>query len=114
MKLISVSSLLYYVKDTEVTQEFYEKLGFHFDKGKDKVITYLNWFSIEFRQQEKLGDNNCGEFVNIKVDSVEEMYERLKTKGIDSVGEPKDVGGGKKELHVRDPDGYNLIFFQKK
>jgi len=105
---------LYYVKDTEATQEFYEKLGFHFDKGKDKVITYLNWFSIEFRKLENLSDNKCGEFVNIKVDNVDEMYERLKSSGIKPEGEPKDVGGGIKELFVRDPDGYNLIFFQKR
>ncbi len=114
MKLISVSSLLYYVKDLEVTQKFYEDIGFHFDKDKDKVITYLNWFSIEFREQHEPTTNDCGEYVYVKVDSVDEMVERLKSKGITPEGEPKDVGGGVTELVVRDPDGYKLTFFQKK
>lgn len=114
MKLISISSLTYYVSDIAKTKEFYEAVGFQFDRKADKVITYLNWFSIEFRQQEGPANNNCGEYVNIKVDSVDEMAERLQNKGIQPEGQPKDVGGGVRELLVRDPDGYKLVFFQKK
>jgi predicted enzyme related to lactoylglutathione lyase len=114
MKLISVSSLLYYVKDLAKTQEFYESAGFHFDKDKDKVITYLNWFSIEFREAKGPTDNNSGEYVYIKVNDVDEISKRLKSKGILPEGEPKDVGGGIKELQICDPDGYRLTFFQKK
>lgn len=114
MKLISVSSLLYYVKDIDKTKEFYEKLGFFFDKKPDKVVTYLNWFSIEFRQADKQMTNDCGEFVYVKVDSVEEMQKRLESKGIKPESSPTAVGGGVKELQVRDPDGYRLTFFEKK
>ena len=113
MKLISVSSLLYYVNDLEKTQKFYEDVGFQFDKGKDKVVTYLNWFSIEFRQADQ-PQQDSGELVYIKVDSVEEMLERLKARGITPEGEPQNVGAGVTELLVRDPDGYKLVFFQKK
>src|SRR5882762_1598002 len=114
MKLISVSSLLYYVKDLAQTQEFYESLGFKFDRDTTRVVTYLNWFSIEFRQQEEETDNNSGEFVYVKVDSIDELLERLQEKGREPDGEPKEVGGGVTELQVRDPDGYRLTFFQKK
>lgn len=114
MKLISVSSLLYYVSDVAKTQKFYEDVGFHFDKSKEKVITYLNWFSIEFREKAGGGTNDSGEYVYIKVDSVDEMLDRLKSRGIQPEGEPQDVGGGVTELIVRDPDGYKLTFFQKK
>ncbi len=114
MKLISVSSLLYYVKDINKTKEFYENLGFFFDKKADRVVTYLNWFSIEFQQADKEMTNDCGEFVYVKVDSVDEMLKRLESKDIKPEGEPKDVGGGVKELQVRDPDGYRLTFFEKK
>lgn len=113
MKLISVSSLLYYVTDLQKTREFYEAVGFQFNKP-DKMITYLNWFSIEFRQSDKKSGNDCSEFVYIKVDNVDEMHERLLSKGIKPEAEPQDVGGGVKELQVRDPDGYRLVFFQKK
>ncbi len=114
MKLISVSSLLYYVSDLEKTQKFYEDVGFHFDKGKDRVVTYLNWFSIEFRKRTETTNNDCGEYVYVKVDSVSEMLERLVSKGIEPEGEPQQVGGGVTELIVRDPDGYKLVFFEKK
>lgn len=114
MKLISVSSLLYYVSDLEKTQKFYEDLGFNFDRSKDKVITYLNWFSIEFRHAEEPAENNCGEYVYIKVDSTQEMYDKIKAKGIEPEGEPVEVEKGVKELQVRDPDGYRLTFFEKK
>ncbi len=114
LKLISVSSLLYYVQDLQKTQEFYEALGFHFDKSKDKVVTYINWFSIEFRQADKTTNNNSGEFVYIKVNDTAEMYKSLESKGIKPEGEPKDAPGGIKELQVRDPDGYGLTFFEKK
>ena len=96
------------------TQEFYESLGFQFDRDKTRVVTYLNWFSIEFREAKQPADNNCGEFVYIKVDSIDELLEKLASKSIKPEGEPKDVGGGVTELQVKDPDGYNLTFFQKK
>lgn len=114
MKLVSVSSLLYYVKDIDKTKEFYEAIGFQFDNKAEKIITYLNWFSIEFRQQNKTTNNNCGESVNIKVDSVDELFASLQAKGIKPEGVPQAVGGGIKELLVHDPDGYNLVFFEKK
>jgi len=114
MKLISVSSLLYYVNDIDKSKEFYEAFGFHFDRDKDRVVTYLNWFSIELRKSDKPIDNDCGEYVYIKVDSVDEMKARLESKGIKLGGEPKDVGGGVRELQVRDPDGYRFTFFEKK
>ncbi len=114
MKLISVSSLLYYVNDLAKTQEFYEAIGFQFDKGKGRVVTYLNWFSIEFREAKNPTNNDSGEFVYIKVDSIDDLVQRLESKGIKPDGEPKDVGGGIRELQVRDPDGYKLTFFAKK
>ena len=114
MKLISVSSLLYYVNDIDKSKEFYEAFGFHFDRDKDRVVTYLNWFSIEFRQATEPTNNDCGELVYIKVDSVAEMQERLAAKGIKPEGEPKNVGGGATEMIVCDPDGYKLVFFEKK
>jgi predicted enzyme related to lactoylglutathione lyase len=114
MKLISISSLLYYVTDIDKTKQFYEDVGFIVENKSGKVITYLNWFSIEFRPAAKPVNSDCGELVYIKVDSVEEMQKRLLDKGINPDGEPQDVGGGVKELHVKDPDGYKLVFFQKK
>ncbi len=114
MKLISVSSLLYYVTDLQATKEFYEAIGFQFN-NPDKMITYLNWFSIEFRQaDEPLDTKGCGEYVYIKVDKLEDMLARLQGKSIKAASDIKDVGGGVRELQVQDPDGYQLTFFDKK
>ncbi len=114
MKIISVSSLLYYVSDPAKTQEFYEKLGFQFDKSKDTIITYVNWFSIEFRRTEGRTATNSGERVNIKVDNIDELYQRVQSNKIECEGGPKDIGGGVKEVTISDPDGYKLVFFSKK
>ena len=42
------------------------------------------------------------------------MNEKLKKNGINPEDEPQDVSGGVRELRVRDPDGYKLVFFEKK
>ncbi len=114
MKLISVSSLLYYVTDIAKTREFYEAIGFQFDDKGDKVVTYVNWFSIELRESKDVKPSDGSGYAYIKVDSVEELQKRLASKGIKQQGEPTNVGGGVTELQVRDPDGYRLTFFQKK
>ena len=114
MKLISVSSLLYYVSDLEKSKSFYEAAGFNFDKSTDsRVVTYLNWFSIELRKAEGPVSSNSGEYVYVKVDSVDELKARLESKGHET-GEPESAGAGVTELQVSDPDGYKLMFFQKK
>lgn len=125
MKMISVSGIVCYVKDTAKTAEFYEKLGFVFNKRQaDHLSIRLNWFWMDFHPQDgdkpefqketNLEHKGAGQFVYIKVDNVDEYYQALLDKGLEPASEPMDYPWGNREFLVRDPDGYKLIFFQTK
>jgi catechol 2,3-dioxygenase-like lactoylglutathione lyase family enzyme len=115
MKLKSISALQFYVTDLNKTADFYETLGFHLEKREpDFVMVRINWFWVEFYEGEAApGD---GQFVYVSVESADEMYDYLKSKNIETEGEVKDslTVKGRRELLVKDPDGYQLVFFHKK
>ena len=124
-KMVSISGIVAYVKDTKKTAEFYEKLGFLFDKREtDRLSIRLNWFWIDFHPQDKedkpefqkeavLEPKGAGQFLYIKVDNVDDFYNSLLAKGLKASSEPKDWPWGNREFIIRDPDGYKLVFFQK-
>jgi catechol 2,3-dioxygenase-like lactoylglutathione lyase family enzyme len=124
-KMVSVSGIVAYVKDTKATAEFYEKLGFAFDKREaDHLSIRLNWFWIDFHPQDKedkpefqkeavLEPKGAGQFLYIKVDIVDDFYKDLLDKGLQPSSKPKDWPWGNREFVIRDPDGYKLVFFQK-
>lgn len=116
MKLKSISGLTYYVTDMDKTAKFYEALGFKFGKyGEHATTVYLNWFSVEFRPQAKpVESSNTGVLANINVEDVDEFYKGVKAKGLKPASEPTDTSQGRREFLLHDPDGYNLVFFQKK
>jgi catechol 2,3-dioxygenase-like lactoylglutathione lyase family enzyme len=125
VKMISISGIVCYVKDTGKTAEFYEALGFHFDKREpDHVSIRLNWFWIDFHPQDKedkpefqkeanLEHKGAGQFLYTKVDDVDVFYNSLLEKGLRPSSEPRDWPWGNREFIIRDPDGYKLVFFQK-
>lgn len=125
MKMKSVAGIVAYVKDTKKTAEFYEKLGFKFDKREpDHISIYLNWFWIDFHPQDKedkpelqkeanLSNKGAGLFLYISVDDVDEFYKGLVAKGLKPSSEPKDWPWGNREFILRDPDGYKLVFFKR-
>lgn len=121
----SVSGTVCYVKDITKTAEFYEALGFHFDKwDPDHISIRLNWFWMDFHPQDKedkpdfqkeasLENKGAGLFIYISVDDVDEFYKDLLAKGLHPSSEPKDWPWGNREFVIRDPDGYKLVFFKK-
>lgn len=115
MKPKSISGIAYYVQDTAKSAAFYESLGFRPGKAENGVVTvYLNWFWIELRPLEEALDNtSTGDRTYISVDDVDECYAEATAKGFRACGEPSDVLG-RREFTVCDPDGYQLVFFQKK
>jgi len=48
------------------------------------------------------------------VDDADASYQEVVAKGIKPSSEPRDWPWGNREFVVRDPDGYKLVFFQKK
>jgi catechol 2,3-dioxygenase-like lactoylglutathione lyase family enzyme len=125
MKMVSISGLVCYVKDTTKTAAFYDALGFQFDKREpDHVSIRLNWFWIDFHPQDKedkpefqqeahLEHKGAGQFLYIKVDDVDAFYQGILAKGLQPSSEPRDWPWGNREFVIRDPDGYKLVFFQK-
>ncbi|SRR5260221_4571926 len=126
MKIKSVSSLTFYVKDLEKTAKFYESLGFEKRKdGENTVTLYSNWFSItfvginaenkpEFQKDAKAENKGAGIFIYLSVDNVDEAYKDLVAMGIKPSTEPKDWPWGNREFVLKDPDGYKLVIFKKK
>lgn len=126
MKMKSVAGIVCYVKDIDKTAKFYEALGFQFEKREpDHISIRLNWFWIDFHQQDKedkpefqkeanLSNKGAGLFLYISVENVDEFYKDLLSKGLKPSSEPRDWPWGNREFVIRDPDGYKLVIFKRK
>jgi catechol 2,3-dioxygenase-like lactoylglutathione lyase family enzyme len=126
MKSKSVSGLGLYVQDITKTAEFYEALGFREGERTDNYLKiYLNWFwmhfntissvdSPEFQKEAQTEPKGAGLYINIAVDDVDEFHKGVLAAGMKPSSEPRDWPWGNREFAMRDPDGYKLIFFQKK
>jgi uncharacterized glyoxalase superfamily protein PhnB len=55
-----------------------------------------------------------GLYVYVKVDDVDYFHKAVLTAGLSPDGEPQKRPSGSREFVLRDPDGYNLVFFSKK
>ena len=64
--------------------------------------------------QTEVPTKGAGLFLHIKVDDVEDFHKAGLSKGLKPAGEPEGQPSGNREFVLRDPDGYNLVFFQKK
>jgi catechol 2,3-dioxygenase-like lactoylglutathione lyase family enzyme len=126
MKVNSISGITCYVKDLSETAEFYEAIGFRRGKEEpDRVTFYVNWFFVTFiaqdqeedrtfRKEARLKTKGTGVFLHIKVDDIEGFHKDVLSEGIEPVSEPQARPSGNREFVLRDPDGYKLLFFQKK
>jgi catechol 2,3-dioxygenase-like lactoylglutathione lyase family enzyme len=126
MKVNSISGITCYVKDLAKTAEFYETIGFRRGREEEGRVTfYVNWFFVTFiaqggeedpelRKEAKLKKKGSGTYLYIKVDDVEDFHNAVVSNGMKPIGEPQVRVSGNREFMLRDPDGYNLAFFQKK
>jgi catechol 2,3-dioxygenase-like lactoylglutathione lyase family enzyme len=126
MKVNSISGLTCYVKDLTKTGGFYETIGFRRGKEEpDRVTFYVNWFSVTFiaqdgttdpesRKAAKAAKKGAGLLINVKVDDVEDFHSAVVAEGMKPLSEPEVGPSGNREFVLRDPDGYQLVFFQKK
>ena len=117
MNVNSISGITCHVGDLAKAAEFYNTIGFR--KGKeesDRVTFYVNWFFVTLvaQDQTEAPTKGAGLFLYIKVDDVEDFHKAVLSKGMKPAGEPRVQPSGSREFVLRDPDGYNLVFFQKK
>jgi len=118
MKMSSISGVVCYVKDLDATAAFYEKLGFRLKRDANGLTAYVNWFWIIFRPEEaeerpEGAVRGSGTYLYIKVEDIQQFYEGVQEKGLKPATEPTKKAG-MLEFELRDPDGYNLVFFWKK
>lgn len=123
--MISISGIVSYVKDIDKTAEFYESLGFRVSKRDSSLLSVrLNRFWLDFLPQDledkpkfkkeaRLENKGAGQFLYIKVESVDKFYELVLSKKLKPSSVPRNWPWGNREFVVRDPDGYKLVFFQK-
>jgi catechol 2,3-dioxygenase-like lactoylglutathione lyase family enzyme len=117
MKPNSISGITYDVEDLSSTAEFYETLGFRRGKEEqDRVTFYVNWFFVTFvaNGPEAPGGRGSGMNLYVKVDDIDEFHKAVLSEGMKPAGEPEVQPSGNREFVLRDPDGYSLVFFQKK
>ena len=85
----------------------------------------MNWFFVTFIDENEeadadrpggaeLASKGAGVHLHVKVDDIEEFRGDMVSKGMTPAGEPRKRRNGGRELLLRDPDGYNLVFFEKK
>jgi catechol 2,3-dioxygenase-like lactoylglutathione lyase family enzyme len=125
MKLNSISGVNCYVQDLSRTAEFYEAIGFRRGKEEpDRLTFYVNWFFVSFSNEDqedaeleseaRAANRGSGVFLHIKVDDIEDFYRGVVANGMKPASEPQKRRNGGREFLLRDPDGYKLVFFEKK
>jgi predicted enzyme related to lactoylglutathione lyase len=116
VKVNSISGITCHVEDLARATEFYETIGFRRGKAEsDRVTFYVNWFFVTLVSPDQAvpAAKGAGLFLYVKVDDVEEFHKAVVSKGLKPTGEPERQTSGSREFGLRDPDGYNLVFFQK-
>ena len=125
MKPKSISGLLFFAKNVGQSADFYENLGFTIEKREaDYAMLRINWFWLELISATSAGpefaddtgddSKGTGQFVYVSVENVDDYYRQLTQAGFKPSSQPRDWPWGRREFVLRDPDGYKLVFFQKK
>jgi catechol 2,3-dioxygenase-like lactoylglutathione lyase family enzyme len=116
MKPKSVSALVYKVADMDKTIKWYEGLGFKVAKNEDDrlVTIYVNWFSIELHLVNETDESpKAGPLVLVSVE-LDQFYEAAVKAGYVTEYGPEKTVNGRTEFALRDPNGYLMVFFEKK
>lgn len=103
----------FYSETLELKSRFNEKEGVYeeFETKDAKLSIYDKKFMInEIKEMKETGNVSNDQFVIIlAVESVDEVYNKLKSKGIEFIAPPVNrKNWSVKTAHFRDPDG-NLI-----
>jgi|SRR3989339_144254 len=112
-----IHSTLFLCKDLDLTAQFYKHAGFTVEQSNDAVRIIFGDYRLAFIDETKAtvqDDKNIqkgvGTFLYFEVDNVDSFYQELKEKNF-AIDEPESRPWGKREVMVKDPDGYKLIFF---
>jgi catechol 2,3-dioxygenase-like lactoylglutathione lyase family enzyme len=120
---MKATGLVYWVHDNEISVKFYKKLGFYVSESNERhsIITIgdfeITLVSIrdekEFGRDSMAREKGLGSYLYIKVDDVDGLYEKFRSKKIRTSSQPRDWEWGNREFVVKDPDGYKICFYTK-
>jgi catechol 2,3-dioxygenase-like lactoylglutathione lyase family enzyme len=116
MKPKSVSALVYKIVDMDKTLAWYEGLGFKVASNEEGRIAtvYVNWFSIEFHLVNETDESpKDGPLVLVSVE-VDDFYKAAIDAGYTPESELQKTLHNRREFSLRDPNGYLMVFFEKK
>src|SRR3990167_3886499 len=118
-----ITNLLFWVQENKVSEKFYKKLGFEVDRSDDHhsvvrlgdfEITLINMRDEDlFSKDSMASERGRGMYVYIRVDNVDNEYERQLKLGFKPATKPKDWEWGNREFILKDPDGYKLCFWHE-
>ncbi len=111
-------SNLFFASDLVASAEFYEKLGFTVARADtafrvklgDFTLAVMDEHAVTITKAVQTSSRGEGMFLYVEVDDVDALYRHVHENGVIST-EPRDWPWGKREFVVRDPDGYQLVFF---
>ena len=119
---MKVTNLLLWVQENRISEKFYKKLGFDVDASDDLYSRVsLKGFEIvlvnirdedEFAKDSMSAEKGRGMYIYLRVDNVDEHYQKLVKAGFKPYTQPKEWPWGNREFIVKDPDGYKLCFWQ--
>lgn len=112
-------SNLFFVKNLNVTTEFYKNLGFDVSRSDETARIKIGDFTLAFMDEANVHidkeagaqPKGIGVFTYVEVENVDDQYSMIKNKGINPSSTPRDWPWGKREFAVKDPDGYKIVFY---
>jgi uncharacterized glyoxalase superfamily protein PhnB len=117
-----ITSLLFWVQENKLSEQFYKKLGFDIIRSDDShSVASLHGFEIQlvsmrdevqFAKDSMAADKGRGVYVYISVEDVDATYQTLLDDGFQPATKPKNWEWGNREFILKDPDGYKLCFWQ--
>lgn len=124
MIIQAVNAIVCYVKDAEVSKQFYERVGFAVTEvSRGHIRIPLGSVELEFHDErletipEFLAEagrspKGAGLYLYFRVDKLEEHRQELLRKDI-SVSEIVERPWKNLECMVEDPDGYKLVLYRR-
>lgn len=119
---MKVTNLLIWSQENTLSEKFYKKLGFKVTvstPGHSEVslgdfkITIVNMRDEDELNGDSLAsDKGKGMYIYVRVDDVDQEYERQCAIGLAPYTVLRDWEWGSREFVTKDPDGYKLCFWQ--
>ena len=110
-----ISAVTLFTGDMAAAFHFYDSLGFqlHYGGAAASFTTFSlgeNFLNIEL--QRGYAPSHWGRII-FYVSDVDEMFARVRDRGLRPSTAPRDAEWGERYFHISDPDGHELSFARR-